>query len=85
LPFEKGTSISVFSGILSQHFWYITSIMWFFFLIFSFLEGDDSNNEHPSLSSQEENAEDEPEGETDEQELGVYKLTFSIFLASNLM
>jgi hypothetical protein len=37
---------------------------WFFFN----LEDDDSNDKRPS-SSQEDNAEDEPEGETDKQEL----------------
>ena len=49
-----------------------------------FLEGDDSNNKCPSLSDQD-NAEDEPEGETDEQELGGYKIMFSISLTSDLM
>ena len=47
---------------------------WFFFL-----EGNDSKDERPPGSSQAGDAEDEPEGETDEQELGVYKLAFGIF------
>jgi len=54
------------------------------FLIFFNLKDDDSNDKRPS-SSQEDNAKDEPEGETDEQELGAYKLTFAIFLASDLL
>ena len=50
------------------------SSTWFFFL-----EGNDSNDERPPWSSQAGDAEDEPKGETDEQELGVYMLAFSIF------
>jgi hypothetical protein len=46
------------------------------------LKDDDSNDERSPLSSQE--IEDEPEGETDEQELGVYK-KLGIFLASDLI
>jgi len=54
------------------------------FYLFIYLEGNDSNDKCPS-SSQEDNAEDEPESETDEQELSAYKLTFAIFLASDLV
>ena len=54
------------------------------FYLFFYLEGNDSNDKCP-LSSQEDNAEDEPESETDKQELSVYKLTFTIFLASDLV
>ena len=48
------------------------------------LEGNDSNDKCP-LSSQENNTKHEPEGETDEEELGAYKLTFAIFLPPDLM
>ena len=72
----RASSVYIFGALFLS--WWLT-IFWFISL-----EGNDSNVKHPS-SSQEDNAEDEPEGETDEQELGAYKLTFAIFLASDPM
>ena len=70
------SSVDIFSALFLS--WWLT-IFWFISL-----EGNDSNVKCP-LSSQEDNAKDEPEGETDKQELGAYKLTFAIFLASDPM
>ena len=73
---SQASSVDIF-GVLFLSLW--LTIFWFISL-----EGNDSNVKHPS-SSQEDNAKDEPEGETDKQKLGVYKLTFIIFLASDPM
>ena len=73
---SRASSVDIL-GVLFLSLW--LTIFWFISL-----EGNDSNVKHPS-SSQEDNAKDEPEGETDKQKLGVYKLTFIIFLASDPM
>ena len=70
---SRASSVDMFGALFLS--WWLT-IFWFISL--------EGNDKRPS-SSQEDNAEDEPEGETDEQELGAYKLTFTIFLASDPM